>query len=109
MSPPIPPSLYDAYQHIELTGPCDGEVKTWTVTGPVCESGDILGKDRTLPTPSQGDGLVVMDAGAYCMAMASEYNLKMRPSEYWVENGTDVRQIRRAATLDDYLAKFDGL
>lgn len=109
MSELIRPALYDAYQHIELTAPSAGAVKTWTVTGPVCESGDILGKDRALPTPSQGDGLVVMDAGAYCMAMASEYNLKMRPSEYWVEDGKNVKQIRRAATLDDYLAKFEGL
>lgn len=109
MSELIRPSLYDAYQHIELTAPSNGAVETFDIVGPVCESGDYLGKDRALPTPEQGAGLVVMDAGAYCMAMASTYNLKMRPSEYWVENGTQVKQIRRAETLDDYFVKFDGL
>ncbi len=61
--------------------------------GPVCESADFLGKERTLQTPRAGDGLVVHDAGAYCMAMASTYNLKMRPAEYWVADG-QLKQIR---------------
>jgi diaminopimelate decarboxylase len=104
----IRPSLYDAYQHIELTAPCDGPVQVFDVVGPVCESGDYLGKERALPTPSSGAGLVVMDAGAYCMAMASTYNLKMRPSEYWVAEGR-VEKIRRAETFDDHLKLFDGL
>lgn len=45
----------------------------------------FLGKERELPTPPRGTGLVVHDAGAYCMSMASTYNLKIRPPEYWVE------------------------
>ena len=49
-----------------------------------------------------------MDAGAYCMSMASTYNLKMRPAEYWVEGGL-LRQIRRGETFDDYLKLFEGL
>lgn len=105
----IRPSLYDAYQHIELTAPCDGNVGVFDIVGPVCESGDYLGKERALPTPTAGDGLVVMDAGAYCMAMASTYNLKMRPSEYWVEDRSVVKQIRRGETLDDHLKLFEGL
>lgn len=109
MSELIRPSLYDAYQHIELTAPNSSTVETFDIVGPVCESGDYLGKDRVLPTPSQGDGLVVMDAGAYCMAMASTYNLKMRPSEYWVEDTKTVKQIRKGETLDDYMRMFDGL
>ena len=105
----IRPSLYDAYQHIELTAPCDGAVQVFDIVGPVCESGDYLGKDRPLPTPSGGDGLVVMDAGAYCMAMASTYNLKMKPAEYWVEDGNKLRRIRKAETLDDHMNLFEGL
>lgn len=62
-----------------------------------------------LPTPSAGDGLVVMDAGAYCMAMASTYNLKMRPAEYWVEGGNTLRKIRRGETLEDHLNLFKDL
>lgn len=62
-----------------------------------------------LPTPSAGDGLVVMDAGAYCMSMASSYNLKLPPAEYWVEGGSSLKQIRKAVTLDDHMRVFEGL
>lgn len=55
-----------------------------------------------------GDGLVVHDAGAYCMAMASTYNLKMRPAEYWVADGK-LAKIRHQETLDDHIKLFDGL
>lgn len=48
------------------------------------------------------------DAGAYCMAMASTYNLKMRPAEYWVADGK-LAKIRHQETLDDHLKLFDGL
>jgi diaminopimelate decarboxylase len=78
------------------------------LAGPVCESADFLGKERKLPTPNAGDGLVVHDAGAYCMAMASTYNLKMRPAEYWVADGK-LQKIRRGETLQDHLALFEGL
>ncbi|KAI3436301.1 hypothetical protein D9Q98_002354 [Chlorella vulgaris] len=105
----IRPSLYDAYQHIELTAPHDTEVQKFDVVGPVCESADFLGKDRLLHTPKAGDGLVVMDAGAYCMSMASNYNMKLAPAEYWVEQGSQLRQIRRAVTLDDHMKVFEGL
>jgi diaminopimelate decarboxylase len=105
----IRPSLYDAYQHIELTAPSEGTVNTFDIVGPVCESGDYLGKERALPTPKAGDGLVVMDAGAYCMSMASTYNLKMRPAEFWVKDGKQVQKIRRGETFDDYLKLFEGL
>lgn len=105
----IRPSLYDAYQHIELTAPCEGEVQVFDVVGPVCESGDYLGKERSLPTPSPGAGLVVMDAGAYGMSMASTYNLRMRPAEYWVDENNQVKQIRKAETLEDHMRLFEGL
>lgn len=64
---------------------------------------------RLLHTPKAGDGLVVMDAGAYCMSMASNYNMKLAPAEYWVEQGSQLRQIRRAVTLDDHMKVFEGL
>ena len=74
--------------------------------GPVCESADFLGKDRELPTPAAGDGLVVHDAGAYGMVMASSYNLQMPPAEYWVDDGA-MHQIRRPTTFDDFACLFD--
>ncbi|CAH8270834.1 unnamed protein product [Arabidopsis lyrata] len=107
----IRPSLYDAYQHIELVSPTppEAEVSKFDVVGPVCESADFLGKDRELPTPPQGACLVVHDAGAYCMSMASTYNLKMRPPEYWVEEDGSITKIRHAETFDDHLRFFEGL
>lgn len=111
MSELIRPSLYGAYQHIELISPPlpDTEISTFDVVGPVCESADFLGKDRELPTPSKGAGLVVHDAGAYCMSMASTYNLKMRPPEYWVEEDGSVSKIRHDETFDDHLRFFKDL
>ena len=106
MSELIRPSLYDAYQHIEFIEPVDGKVETFDVVGPVCESADFLGKERKLRTPPEGTGLVVCDAGAYCHAMSSNYNLKMRPPEYLVD-GDKLTCIRRVETLDDYLRVFD--
>eukprot|EP00798_Chlamydomonas_sp_ICE-L_P027879 gene27879-11993_t len=108
MSTLIRPSLYDTYQHIELTCPSDAPKQVFDIVGPVCESADFLGKDRELPTPNAGDGIVVHDAGAYCMTMASTYNLKMRPCEYWVEDGQLVK-IRHGETFDDHLKLFEGL
>ena len=106
MSELIRPSLYDAYQHIQFIEPVDGKVETYDVVGPVCESSDFLGKARSLPTPHEGAGLAVCDAGAYCHAMSSNYNLKMRPPEYLV-NGDKLTCIRRVETLDDYLQVFE--
>ncbi|KAL2651506.1 hypothetical protein R1flu_019634 [Riccia fluitans] len=111
MSELIRPSLYGAYQHIELVTPppVGAEVHVFDVVGPVCESADFLGKDRELPTPKDGSWLVVHDAGAYCMAMASTYNLRMRPAEYWVTEDGSVAKIRHAETLADHLRHFEGL
>ncbi|GAU41405.1 hypothetical protein TSUD_244900 [Trifolium subterraneum] len=107
----IRPSLYDAYQHIELVSPApaNAEIATFDVVGPVCESADFLGKGRELPTPAKGTGLVVHDAGAYCMSMASTYNLKMRPPEYWVENDGSLSKIRHGETFEDHMRLFEGL
>jgi Pyridoxal-dependent decarboxylase, C-terminal sheet domain len=63
----LPPTF--AAWPLRKTGDC--------AAGPVCESADFLGKERELPEPAAGDGLVVHDAGAYCMAMASTYNLQV--------------------------------
>ena len=102
----IRPSLYDTYQHIDFIEPVDAEVEAYDVVGPVCESADFLGKDRSLRTPQEGIGLVVYDAGAYCYAMSSNYNLKMRPPEYLVD-GENLIEIRRAETFEDYMRLFE--
>ena len=77
------PSLYGAWQDIEAVRPRKGEAQTWDIVGPVCETGDFLGKDRVLCL-SQGDLLAVMGAGAYGFSMASNYNSRTRPAEVLV-------------------------
>lgn len=99
------PSLYDAYHSISLTEP-GGAVDTFDIVGPVCESGDFLGKNRLLGTPAEGSGIAVLDAGAYCFSMASHYNMKPNPAEILVD-GDDWSIIRRAETFDDLMAVYE--
>ncbi len=70
----------------------------------MCESGDWLGKDRLVRVPAEGDLFAVMDAGAYCMAMASNYNLRARPAEVMVE-GTSARLIQARESYEDVVRK----
>ena len=73
------------------------------VVGPVCESGDFLAKGRSLPPVGRGDLLAVFSAGAYGMAMASNYNSRCRAAEVLVTAGTH-RLIRRRETYRDLVA-----
>lgn len=70
------------------------------MVGPVCESGDFLAKDRRLPPVGTGDLLATFSAGAYGMAMASNYNGRPRAAEILVD-GDDYRLIRRRETYED--------
>jgi len=78
------PSLYSAYHKIVPLKIRDAAVKTYDVVGPICESSDVLGYDRNLVTPEEGDWLAILDAGAYGMSMASAYNLHAFPKEVLV-------------------------
>jgi diaminopimelate decarboxylase len=73
------------------------------VVGPVCESGDFLAKDRPLPALKRGDLLAIFSAGAYGMAMASNYNSRLRAPEVLVTGRTH-RLIRRRETFKDLVA-----
>jgi diaminopimelate decarboxylase len=88
---PAPPEDYEA--DIAGTARCD-------VVGPVCESGDFLAKDRRLPPVARGDLLATFSAGAYGMAMSSNYNSRLRAAEVLVE-GDMHRLIRRRETYAD--------
>jgi diaminopimelate decarboxylase len=103
----IRPSLYNAYHEIVFTEPQVGTIETFDVVGPVCESADFLGKDRRLPTPAEGAGIVVRDVGAYGYAMSSNYNMRPRPAEYIVD-GDRLTRIRQAETFNDQLRGFDS-
>jgi diaminopimelate decarboxylase len=101
----IRPSLYDAYHHIGFIEPVEGEEKVYDIVGPICESSDFLGKERTLSKPHEGAGLVVYDTGAYGYAMSSNYNIKTRPAEYLVD-GDSLIQIRREESFEDFSRLF---
>lgn len=98
----IRPSLYSAWQDILPVTPHEGDCRSWDLVGPICETGDFLGKDRTLAL-AQGDLLAVAGAGAYGFAMASNYNSRNRAAEILVDND-QAFVVRRRETLDDQLA-----
>jgi diaminopimelate decarboxylase len=109
----IRPTLYDSFHRIwpvePATGfPCPPEdyesdipgTHKNDVVGPVCESGDFLAKDRRLPPMKRGDLLATFSAGAYGMAMSSNYNSRLRAAEVLVQ-GDEHRLIRRRETYED--------
>jgi diaminopimelate decarboxylase len=80
------PAMYQAFHAIVPVQERGAATQTYDVVGPVCESGDWIGRDRTLAV-DQGDLLAVLSAGAYCMSMASNYNTRGRAAEVLVEGG----------------------
>ncbi|MBX3611769.1 MAG: diaminopimelate decarboxylase [Hydrogenophaga sp.] len=92
------PAMYQAFHRIEPVKPRAGDPAIWDVVGPVCESGDWIGRDRAL-TVQAGDRLAVLSAGAYCMSMASNYNTRGRAAEVLVDGQTTtvIRQRESAA------------
>ena len=100
----IRPSLYDAHHEIVPVAPrAKGEREKVDVVGPVCESGDFLARDREMDRVDDGELLAVLDAGAYGMSLASNYNTRPRPAEVLVD-GKRARLIRRRERIDDLLA-----
>ncbi|MBQ8353949.1 MAG: diaminopimelate decarboxylase [Spirochaetaceae bacterium] len=108
----VRPSMYDSHHDIEVFR--DGELVSrdgadlteQTVTGNICESGDILAKNRLLPKIEEGDLLCVLDTGAYGWSMCSTYNSRPRPAEVMICANGKVKQIRRKETIEDLLSMF---
>jgi diaminopimelate decarboxylase len=109
----IRPTLYDSFHRIWPVEPPAGfptppedyeadipGASRYDVVGPVCESGDFLAKDRLLPPVKQGELLAIFSAGAYGMAMSSNYNSRPRAAEVLVD-GANHRLIRRRETFED--------
>ena len=95
------PALYEAFHRIVPLAEANpaAQTTTYDVVGPVCESGDWLGRDRTLAVQA-GDLLAVLSAGAYCMSMASNYNTRPRAAEVLVD-GSSARVIRQREAVQD--------
>jgi len=96
------PALYDAWQEIVPVQKRDGAGQTYDVVGPVCESGDFLGRDRDLAI-EPGDLLAIHSAGAYGAVMSSNYNTRPRAPEVMVD-GERFHVVRRRETVAELLA-----
>ena len=95
------PAMYQAFHAIVPVNERGGSALTYDVVGPVCESGDWIGRERQLDV-QPGDLLAVLSAGAYCMSMASNYNTRGRAAEVLV-SAEGAKLIRRRETLEDQL------
>jgi diaminopimelate decarboxylase len=96
------PAMYGAFHRIEPVAPRAGAAATVDIVGPLCESSDTLGSDRTLPPLEVGDLVAVLDAGAYGSAMASTYNRRPLPCEVMID-GDRWEIIRRRQTIDEMI------
>jgi diaminopimelate decarboxylase len=101
MSELIRPPLYNAFHKITPILKRDKSHKKYDIVGPVCESADFLGKERSMNSEVY-DLLVIEDVGAYGFVLSSNYNTRPKPSEYIITNGS-IREIRSADTLDQIL------
>jgi diaminopimelate decarboxylase len=98
----VRPSLYGSYHHIQPVFDHGRQQLTVDVVGPICETGDFLARDRSLPQVEPGELLAVMSAGAYGFAMSSNYNSRPRPAEILVSDDK-FEVIRSRETYDDLL------
>jgi diaminopimelate decarboxylase len=104
--------LYDAFHDVEIyrdatiqqTFPQETHTTMpQTLVGNICESGDILARDRVLPEICENDILGFMDTGSYCYSMASSYNQRVRPAEILITADNSVKLIRRREVEEDLL------
>jgi len=95
------PAMYQAYHAIVPLSHSNDQPQTYDVVGPVCESGDWIGRDRELAAQA-GDLLAVLSAGAYCMSMASNYNTRGRAAEVLVD-GARTYLIRERESAADQM------
>ncbi len=102
------PGVYGSYHHISIVGKEDVPADhLYDVTGSLCENNDKFAVNRQLPKVDIGDLVVIHDAGAHGHAMGFNYNGKLRSAELLLRPNSDILEIRRAETLDDYFATLD--
>ncbi len=100
----IRPAMYGSYHPIVIANKmAAADAEKVDIAGPICESGDLLAKDRRLPRIEEGDLLAVLNAGAYGFSMSSQYNARPRAAEVMVKNGKH-RLVREREQLDDLMA-----
>jgi diaminopimelate decarboxylase len=100
----VRPTMYGSYHPILVANKLSKVGKEfYDVVGPICESGDILAKDRQLPQVEEGDLLAVLNAGAYGFSMSSQYNSRPRAAEVMIRQGKDIL-VRKREELSDLMA-----
>jgi diaminopimelate decarboxylase len=105
----VRPVMYDSHHDIEIYRKEDIPSKkdeTVRIVGNICETGDIIAKDRKLPQIFEKDILGVLDSGAYGYSMSSNYNNRLRPAEVLIDKDGNYRLIRRRDTLEDLTRNF---
>lgn len=103
------PVMYDSHHDIEIyrkTGTSSVKEETVSIVGNICETGDIIAKERKLPEINENDIIGVLDSGAYGYSMSSNYNCRLRPAEVLIGADDNPRLIRRRDTLDDLVRNF---
>lgn len=98
----IRPSLYNAYHQIIPLTQSQGEKSPADIVGPICESGDYLGKNIELPPLKEGDILAILSSGAYGFSMSSNYNTRPRCAEVAISQGK-IKLIRKRETFEDLI------
>ena len=100
----IRPLLYGAYHSIINVSHTEGEQRAYDIAGNICESGDLFARDRKVAEIREGDCLAVLNAGAYCYAMGSVYNLRPLPAEVLLTEDGEDRLIRKRKTPEDLVS-----
>jgi diaminopimelate decarboxylase len=101
--------MYDSHHDIEIYR--NSEIPSLKeeivrIVGNICETGDIIAKDRNLPEIFENDIIGVLDSGAYGYSMSSNYNNRLRPAEVLIDTDGNPRLIRKRDTLDDLVRNF---
>jgi diaminopimelate decarboxylase len=99
----VRPTMYGSYHPILVANKlAKANKESCDVVGPICESGDVLAKDRQLPKVEEGDLLAILNAGAYGFSMSSQYNSRPRAAEVMIRQGKDVL-VRKREELSDLM------
>jgi len=105
----VRPVMYDSHHDIEIYRNDDivsTKEEMVRIVGNICETGDIIAKDRKLPEIFEKDVIGVLDSGAYGFSMSSNYNNRLRPAEVLIDQNGNPRLIRRRDTLEDLVRNF---
>ena len=100
----VRPTMYGSYHEVVVANKMEekGKKLKYEIAGPICESGDVIAKDRELPQIEENDLIAILDAGAYGFSMSSSYNSKLLPAEIMVSNGKS-QIVRERTTYEDLI------